>query len=170
MNKFPVAYAFVLEREGGYANHPADRGGATNRGITQRVYDAWRTERGLAPRDVRYIDDAEVGTIYHDWYWVASGADGMAWPLALVHFDSYVNHLPTTAARFLRESNGDVTKYIALREAHYHAIVARDETQRVFLRGWLNRITALKAAIGISVISVILISAIFAGILFMEAA
>ena len=27
--------------EGGYVNHPKDPGGATDRGITQRTYDAW---------------------------------------------------------------------------------------------------------------------------------
>ena len=33
---------FVLEREGGRVDDPRDRGGRTNKGVTQRVYDAHR--------------------------------------------------------------------------------------------------------------------------------
>ena len=36
----------VLEREGGYVNHPDDRGGPTNYGITQRVYSDWLASKG----------------------------------------------------------------------------------------------------------------------------
>ena len=32
----------LLEREGGFVNHPADRGGATNWGVTQGTLAAWR--------------------------------------------------------------------------------------------------------------------------------
>ena len=39
---FERALTFVLRWEGGYVDHPADPGGATNYGVTQRTYDAWR--------------------------------------------------------------------------------------------------------------------------------
>ncbi|MFC0282395.1 glycosyl hydrolase 108 family protein [Camelimonas abortus] len=40
---YKEALSAVLKHEGGYVNHPADPGGATNRGVTQRVYDAERS-------------------------------------------------------------------------------------------------------------------------------
>jgi hypothetical protein len=43
---FPAALAATLQYEGGYSNHPKDPGGATMRGVTQRVYDAWRRTAG----------------------------------------------------------------------------------------------------------------------------
>ena len=37
---FQQALRLVLADEGGVSNHPADRGGLTNKGITQATYDA----------------------------------------------------------------------------------------------------------------------------------
>ena len=54
---------FVLRWEGGYVNHPADPGGATNKGVTQKVYDSWRKRQGLATRDVRQLEEAEMHAI-----------------------------------------------------------------------------------------------------------
>ena len=31
----------ILHHEGGYVNHPEDPGGATNLGVTKRVYEEW---------------------------------------------------------------------------------------------------------------------------------
>lgn len=54
MSRFDQCLKFVLEREGGYVNHPADRGGPTNKGIVQKVYDQYRTFRRLE-RDGRWL-------------------------------------------------------------------------------------------------------------------
>ena len=43
---FRAALPFVLRWEGGFVHHPDDPGGATNQGVTQRVYDAWRAAEG----------------------------------------------------------------------------------------------------------------------------
>jgi len=37
--------------------------------VTQKVYDAWRTRRGLPVGHVRAIEDAEVRAIYETGYW-----------------------------------------------------------------------------------------------------
>jgi hypothetical protein len=52
--------AKVLVHEGGDVNHPADPGGPTNQGVTQRVYDAYRKGRGLPVRSVKHIAAEEV--------------------------------------------------------------------------------------------------------------
>lgn len=61
----------VLAHEGGFVNHPADPGGPTNFGVTQRVYDAYRRNKGLDVRTVRQIDASEVSDIYRNQYWGA---------------------------------------------------------------------------------------------------
>ncbi|MDX8457095.1 glycosyl hydrolase 108 family protein [Mesorhizobium sp. VK9D] len=42
----------MLAHEGGYSNQPADPGWVTLKGVTQRVYHAYRRSKGFAPRPV----------------------------------------------------------------------------------------------------------------------
>ncbi|TIX97406.1 MAG: N-acetylmuramidase, partial [Mesorhizobium sp.] len=61
--------AKVLVHEGGYVNHRQDPGGPTNKGVTQRVYDAYRKGKGLPMRSVKHITMDEVYEIYDRQYW-----------------------------------------------------------------------------------------------------
>lgn len=87
----------VLVHEGGYVNHPADPGGATNQGVTQRVYDAYRTRKGLKPQSVRGISPDEVATIYKRQYWDAVKGDDLPAGLDYAVFDYAVNSGPKQA-------------------------------------------------------------------------
>lgn len=94
----------VLKDEGGYVNDPRDPGGATNKGITQRTYDAY-----LGPkrqRSVRLITDAEVSDIYKARYWDAVKADSLPEGLDYCVFDFAVNSGPVRAIRFLQSVLG----------------------------------------------------------------
>ena len=62
---FKKALKFVLKWEGGYVNNPHDKGGATNKGITQNTYNTWLKSLSLAPRDVKNITQEEVEQIYY---------------------------------------------------------------------------------------------------------
>lgn len=66
----------VIGREGGYSNHPADRGGATRWGITEAVARA-HGYRG----DMRGFPREEAVGIYQRVYWTRPGFDRIA-PLA----------------------------------------------------------------------------------------
>lgn len=58
--------AKVLAHEGGYSNHPADPGGPTNKGVTQRVYDAYGRGKGQAVRSVKSLTTEELNDIYRN--------------------------------------------------------------------------------------------------------
>lgn len=106
---FKRSLRFVLEREGGYVNHPDDPGGHTNRGITLATYTDWRRKRGLpAPtvNDLRAIDDQTVEDIYRDGYWEAVRADELPEPVAFLVFDMAVNAGPSRAIKLLQEALG----------------------------------------------------------------
>lgn len=103
---FDVALRYVLGHEGGYVNHPKDPGGATNKGVTQAVYDNWRSRQGLAKQSVRKIADAEVSAIYKRQYWDVVGADDLPGGVDYAVFDFAVNSGPARAARYLQKCVG----------------------------------------------------------------
>lgn len=161
MSEFDTALEKVLEREGGYTNHPADRGGATNMGILQRVYNDWLHGRGMPWKDVRNLTRDEAREIYLANYWKPSRADELPEQVRGIHFDSAVNHGLNRAAKLLQnaagvEADGNIgpvtlaaiarmapdlllARYIAERYRFYGAIVNRDRSQLAFIVGWLNR-------------------------------
>lgn len=92
----------LIDREGGYANHPADRGGPTKFGITEAVARA----HGYGG-NMRDLPRNEAATIYKRLYWmrpkfdqVASRSEGIAAEL----FDTGVNMGPAVAATFLQRA------------------------------------------------------------------
>lgn len=161
---FQTALGFVLAREAGYVNHPADRGGPTNHGITQRTYDAYQRSIGALPQSVKLITDTEVETIYRLRYWQPIKGDSLPWPLALAVFDWAVNSGPETAVKHLQRLAGvdddgqmgpvtlaasasvDVDLYIDERARFYGRIIEADPTQKVFEKGWANRLVAMREA------------------------
>ena len=92
----------VIGREGGYSNHPADRGGATRWGITEAVARA----HGYG-RDMRIFPRDEAIAIYRRIYWLRPGFDRIAEHaprLAAELFDTGVNMGPEVASAFLRRA------------------------------------------------------------------
>jgi lysozyme family protein len=161
---FAQALPFVLAREGGYVDHPLDKGGPTNFGVTQATFDRWLASKGKPPRPVKEITDEEVAAVYHADYWLASKCDALPWPASLAHFDAAVNHGPLRAAYMLQEALGVeadgkigpktlaaaaaihpselVDRLLWIRVKFYQAISKGD--QLVFLRGWLARVLELR--------------------------
>jgi lysozyme family protein len=92
----------VIGREGGYSNHPADRGGATRWGITEAVARAhgYRGDMRTFPRD-------EAVALYTRIYWVRPGFDriaAVAPEIAAELFDTGVNMGPGVAVSFLQRA------------------------------------------------------------------
>jgi lysozyme family protein len=92
----------VIEREGGYVNHPADRGGATNWGITEGV-----ARRHGYVGEMRALPQSEAVAIYKRLYWFAPHFDDVAErapALAAELFDTGINMGTGTATAFLQRA------------------------------------------------------------------
>ena len=106
VDRFRDALARVLVHEGGKVDHPADPGGRTNKGVTQRVYNAWRTKSYLPLRDVYLISDLEVEAIYRFQYWDAIKGDQLPPGIGYVVLDGAVNSGPKQSAKWLQRALG----------------------------------------------------------------
>ena len=166
---FQNALPFVLRWEGGYVNHPADPGGATNKGVTQKVYSDWLRRQGRADTSVRDLTDADMAAIYEEGYWTPAHCHELPQPLDQVQFDTAVNMGVGRAIRFLQEAVGAavdggfgkgtrqcvaqadpgeaVTRYLAIRERFYGKLVENKPSLGVFLKGWMNRLNALRGVV-----------------------
>jgi lysozyme family protein len=139
MGDFGRALQFVLKWEGGFVNNPADPGGATNKGITQGVYDAWRRSKGLKPRSVEQIEQPEVEQIYRERYWNPINGDSLPAPVALAAFDLAVNSGVGVASKAIASANGDWRTIVALR---VELLIGLPHFP-TFGRGWMRRIAGL---------------------------
>lgn len=170
---FEHCLKFVLRWEGGYVNDPADPGGATNKGVTQRVYDAWRRQARLPTRTVKDITDDEVGALYESGYWRPPRCDALQGGLDLVQFDTAVNMGVKRAIRTLQgclgcsidgdfgpttlrmatscDVPGTLKRYCDAREDYYRRLVAARPALAKFLDGWLNRLNSLRREVGLAV-------------------
>ena len=92
--------------EGGYVNHPKDPGGATNFGITQRVYDAYRESTNLARRAVKLITSQEVADIYRTEYADKIRYDDLPAGIDYATLDGAVNSGVSRGAKWLQSALG----------------------------------------------------------------
>jgi hypothetical protein len=156
---FAQALSFVLKREGGFVDHPNDPGGATNMGVTQKVYDVYRQRSTKEQRSVRFITKDEVEDIYFINYWIRSGCRELPPRLGLVVFDTAVNHGVRDAtvwcneANYTGQPNPRLDEYRAIRyildvrKNDYINLAQRNPKLKVFLRGWFNRLRHLSAEV-----------------------
>lgn len=100
-DNFDRALAEVLKHEGGFANHPDDPGGATNKGITIAVYRKWIDKDGTI-EDLKKISDTTVAHIYRKHYWNAVCGDDLPPGVDYAVFDFAVNSGVGRASKFLQ--------------------------------------------------------------------
>ena len=152
----------IISREGGYVDHPADRGGPTNFGITLAKLREWRGVQNLTANDVRMMRREEAALIYTHDYIQRPGFYLIPDDHLRHHvIDFGVNSGPGTAARKLQQVVGadqdgmigpqtlnairrmgaaKVSNLLmAERIKLLGRIVSGDHSQAAFISGWLNR-------------------------------
>lgn len=168
MDKFRRCLEKVLVHEGGFVNHPADPGGATNRGVTQRVYDAYRERHNLSKQSVAKITEEEVEDIYRYQYWRLIDGDILPPGVDYVVFDGAVNSGVSQSIKWLQRALGDssasrvdgvlgpMTLDAVINYADHDELIAQIcdrrltflkalKTWKVFGKGWAARVSQVRA-------------------------
>lgn len=156
----------ILKIEGGFTNNPNDAGGATNFGITKKVYEDF-IGREVSVDEIRNMPEGNAYQIYKENYWDAIGGDYITeFSCAYVIFDQAVNRGVSSALKqacrtvgisetggvnsFVIKSINEydpymfVQEYLMYSEDFYNALVAQKPTNNVFLKGWLNRVDKIR--------------------------
>jgi lysozyme family protein len=160
-DNFETSLALVLEHEGGYVNHPKDPGGATNFGVTQAVYSAYRKTQGKPNQSVKFITTAETRAIYKFQYWDRVRGDLMPLGLDYAVFDFAVNSGVGRASKYLQAvlgvaQDGQIgARTLAAIQSPKATIFALCARRMSFLRnlgtfltfgkGWTRRVTGVRA-------------------------
>jgi lysozyme family protein len=145
MSEFQAAVDGVLKIEGGYSDRAADRGGATNFGITERLARQYGYQGNMLdlPRD-KAID------IYRREFWDPLNLDNeVSQTVAETLFQMAVNSGPGFArqARAMAVTlDPERAKLCVAQMKHYLDIVQKDPGQLANLHGWANRAVAYALA------------------------
>jgi len=174
---FEEALVFTLKNEGGYTDHPDDKGGPTNKGITiGRLSDY--LGRKATKQEVKDLDYETIKLIYKKYYWDVLNLDHVLdQGIATALFDMGVLCGTGTAARLCQAALGisqnkkmDSNTLKAINSTtdekfipqfsdnnikRFEDIVSSNPSQKVFLKGWKNRAKRLLTLINTDDIEVI---------------
>lgn len=98
---FDEAFTILLGHEGRYSNNPADKGGATMWGVTERVARA----SGYTG-DMQQLTQAQAKAIYRSNYWTPLRADQLPPEVRYDVFDGAVNSGVAQSAKWLQRALG----------------------------------------------------------------
>jgi lysozyme family protein len=162
---FEPAFQRLLKSEGGYVNHPDDPGGATNMGVTQRIYNSWRGQNDLPRQGVDKLTEGEARNIFSDVFWNPIGADNLPVgldyaladfayhsgpPQALRTFQRTLGVEPTgkwndATQQALGNAQANLPETIGQLTANRRAFLEALPTWATFGNGWNNRLNDVNA-------------------------
>lgn len=166
-SRFEICLDEVLRHEGGYADNPADPGGATNLGITHKVLARWRQVSpwwDLPKSEVQALKRPEAAKIYRASYWDRVRGGQLPPGLDLVLFDFAVNSGPDRAVRMLQAELGvavdgqigpltlqaiealETARLVNVLCDRRLAFLNRLSTFGTFGKGWTIRVAAVRKA------------------------
>lgn len=101
---FETAIDYVIRNEGGYVDHPNDKGGKTRYGITRLSFQDYY-DREPKDGEIENLTLTVAKEIYHQNYWLKNSCDKITCgSLATVVLDSGVLFGTGTAARAVQET------------------------------------------------------------------
>ena len=161
----------IKKAEGGFSNHPLDKGGATNSGITigtYRHYCKLKGKKTPTVTDLKRMSDDEWLDVFKTLFWNPFRADEiMSQSIANICVDFGWASGTVTAIKHIQDVLGvkrdGIVGSVTLnaingwpnqeelfnliknkRKWHFDRIVAKNPSQKVFIRGWYARLALFK--------------------------
>ena len=155
----------IKKWEGGYSDNPNDRGGATNSGVTlavyQSVYGKSKTKNDLKRMTndqwnyiftklywnkwkADEINNQSIANILVDWVWMSGlGTIKKIQSLFGLTSDGIVGNKTIS---YINSHNQEevFNKIWNRRKSFYESLVKNNPSQKVFLKGWMNRLNTFK--------------------------
>lgn len=163
---FKKAFQKVIEFEGGYVNNPSDAGGKTKFGITEKT-----AKKCGYQGNIKDLTKQQAKNIYYNYYWNNHDYNQVDYEsIAIELFEQAVNLGPTKANFNLQHSYNLLNKkqlaedgiigvrtlaavneysdpksllklLNLLQGKQYINICEHDQSKKIFLRGWLKRVS-----------------------------
>ena len=155
----------IKKWEGGYSDNPNDRGGATNSGVTLAVYQSVYG-KNKTKNDLKKMTESQWNYIFTKLYWNKWKADEIKnQSIANILVDwvwmSGLGTIKKIQSLFGLTADGIVgNKTISYINSHdqeevfnkiwnrrkqfYESLVKNNPSQKVFLKGWMNRLNTYK--------------------------
>lgn len=159
----------IIEIEGGYVDHPNDKGGPTKYGITLKILESYRGTK-VTIEDVKSLSKEEAYRIFRERYYLKPNIIYTPSLIQPIMVDMAINHGPQRAIRVLqrilnelgygellvdgllggktseasRRASNNLEEFfvnilVKNRKLLYYAIAVNDPSQMIFIKGWLGR-------------------------------
>ena len=165
-NNFQACLDEVLKLEGGWVDDSKDPGGATNLGVTLNTWRTWKGVNAVVTvADIKALTPVDVAPLYQQVFWKGCAGEYLPLGADLATFDWCVNSGVRRGNEGLQEALGVkqdglvgpmtlkaaaamdgkalVNAICDARVAFYHGLPEAEQEE--FLRGWLNRVEAVRA-------------------------
>lgn len=103
---FDKCMGWLLVHEGGYVDHKHDPGGATNLGVTHKVWAKWIGKESVSKDEIKALTVKQVMPLYKAKYWDRVKGDELPSGVDWAVFDIAVNSGTGRAGKFLQEAVG----------------------------------------------------------------
>lgn len=111
MSDAKIAIKYVLENEGGFVNNPADKGGPTNFGLSQKFLESNCASKvgpfyqsSFSPEFIKNISEEAAIEVYEKIIWKPIYGEILSQDICNYYFDMVVNHGEIQATKMLQRS------------------------------------------------------------------
>lgn len=145
-DRFEICHPITAAWEGGWSDHPADPGGKTMYGITEKRWHEYQDKMKMKRTPVRTVTKAQALKFYRSEFWEPCGAPRLVPGVDLAVYDASVNSGVPRGRKWLLASAGSndhsetVKRICRLRLSFMQSL----QIWKTFGKGWARRVADIE--------------------------